>query len=85
VVVDADLSPGVVQMSTGAWLSPVPGVQPLLCAAGNVNVLTRDVGSSRLSQGCAGSRVLVEIEKWNGPAPVIDAASPPETVGRPSR
>ena len=61
LVVDADLSPGVVQMSTGAWFSPVPGVEPVLCAAGNVNVLTRDVGSSRLSQGCTGSRALVEI------------------------
>ncbi len=64
VVVDADVAPGVVQMSTGAWFSPVPGVEPVLCAAGNVNVLTRDIGSSRLSQGCAGSRALVEIEKW---------------------
>ncbi len=66
VVVDADISAGVAQMSTGSWFSPVPGVEPVLCAAGNVNVLTRDVGSSRLSQGCAGSRALVEIEKWAG-------------------
>jgi biotin/methionine sulfoxide reductase len=80
VDVDADLTRGVVQMSTGAWLSPVPDVEPLLCAAGNVNVLTRDVGSSRLSQGCTGSRVLVEIEKWHGPVPAIDVASPPQTV-----
>jgi biotin/methionine sulfoxide reductase len=56
-------------MSTGAWLSPVDGVEPLLCAAGNVNVLTPDVGSSRLSQGCAGSRALVQIEKWTAAAP----------------
>jgi biotin/methionine sulfoxide reductase len=61
VVVDADVATGVVQMSTGAWLSPVPGVEPLLCSAGNVNVLTRDAGSSRLSQGCSGSRTLVEM------------------------
>jgi biotin/methionine sulfoxide reductase len=67
VVVDGDIAPGVVQMSTGAWFTPVPGVEPALCAAGNVNVLTRDAGSSRLSQGCAGSRALVEIEKWAGP------------------
>ncbi|MCD2192085.1 molybdopterin-dependent oxidoreductase [Actinomycetospora endophytica] len=82
VVVDGDLSPGVVQMSTGAWFSPVPGVEPVLCAAGNVNVLTRDVGSSRLAQGCTGSRALVEIERWHGPAPEVDVAAPPETVGR---
>ncbi|WP_285656717.1 molybdopterin-dependent oxidoreductase [Actinomycetospora sp. NBRC 106375] len=82
VVVDGDLLPGVVQMSTGAWFSPVPGVEPVLCAAGNVNVLTRDVGASRLSQGCAGSRALVEIERWAGPPPPIKAAGPPEVVGR---
>jgi biotin/methionine sulfoxide reductase len=63
LVVDADLLPGVVQMSTGAWFTPVPGSDPVECAAGNVNVLTRDAGSSSLSQGCAGSRALVEIEK----------------------
>lgn len=80
VVVDPDLLPGVVQMSTGAWWSPVPDVEPPLCAAGNVNALTRDVGSSQLSQGCAGSRALVEIEKWRGPPPPVDTASPPETV-----
>jgi biotin/methionine sulfoxide reductase len=62
-VVDADMAPGVVQMSTGAWLSPVDGVDPLLCATGNVNVLTPDVGASRLSQGCAGARALVEIAR----------------------
>lgn len=66
VVLDPDLVEGVVQMSTGAWLTPVDGVEPLLCAAGNVNVLTRDTGSSRLSQGCSGSRALVEIERWTG-------------------
>ena len=80
LVVDADLSPGVVQMSTGAWFSPVPGVEPVLCAAGNVNVLTRDVGSSRLSQGCTGSRALVEIEGWRGDPPAIAASAPPEIV-----
>jgi len=77
VVVDSDLTAGVAQMATGAWFSPVPGTDPPLCAAGNVNVLTPDVGSSSLSQGCAGSRVLVEIEKWCGAVPVISAAEPP--------
>ncbi|MHA6780623.1 molybdopterin-dependent oxidoreductase [Pseudonocardia saturnea] len=73
VVVDPDIAAGVVQMATGSWLSPVAGVEPLLCSAGNVNVLTRDTGSSRLSQGCAGSRALVEIERWPGEPPAIAA------------
>lgn len=64
-------------MSAGAWLSPVDGVEPLLCAAGNVNVLTPDVGSSRLSQGCVGSRALVQIEKWTGSVPPLEPPSAP--------
>lgn len=59
--VDDLIRPGVVQLSTGAWFTPVPGTGPVLCAAGNVNVLTADVAASRLSQGCSGSRVLVEV------------------------
>jgi biotin/methionine sulfoxide reductase len=73
------LLPGVVQMSTGAWFSPVddPCGAPVLCTAGNVNVLTPDVGSSGLSQGCAGARALVEVQRWTGPAPPIASATPP--------
>ncbi|NMO92079.1 molybdopterin-dependent oxidoreductase [Actinomycetospora sp. TBRC 11914] len=77
VTLTDDLLPGVVQMSTGAWFSPVPGVEPVLCAAGNVNVLTPDVGSSSLSQGCSGARVLVEIERWEGPVTPIRSHEPP--------
>ncbi len=76
-VLDTEIVAGVVQMSTGAWLSLVDGVEPLLCAAGNVNVLTPDVGSSRLSQGCAGSRVLVQIERWRGEVPPLEPRSAP--------
>lgn len=68
-VLDDALVPGVVQLSTGAWFTPVPDTEPVLCAAGSVNVLTRDTGSSRLSQGCSGSRVLVEVARWTGPVP----------------
>ena len=79
-VLDPEIAAGVVQMSTGAWFSPVAQVEPVLCAAGNVNVLTPDVGSSRLSQGCSGARALVQIQRWRGPVPPIDAARPPPTT-----
>jgi biotin/methionine sulfoxide reductase len=71
-------------MSTGAWFSPVedPGGAPVLCTAGNVNVLTPDVGSSGLSQGCAGARALVEVQAFDGPAPPVASASPPAAHGR---
>lgn len=79
---DDRLLQGVVQMSTGAWFSPVddPGGAPVLCTAGNVNVLTPDVGSSGLSQGCAGARALVEVQRWDGPPPPVASAVPPRSA-----
>jgi biotin/methionine sulfoxide reductase len=69
---------GVVRLPTGAWFDPVPGTGPApLCAHGNPNVLTADVPSSRLSQGCAGQHALVEIERWVGEPPPVTVGSPP--------
>jgi biotin/methionine sulfoxide reductase len=69
---------GVVRLPTGAWFDPVPGAAPApLCAHGNPNVLTADVPSSRLSQGCAGQHALVEIERWAGQPPPVTVGSPP--------
>lgn len=76
-VVTDRVRPGVVRLPTGAWFDPVPGVEPPLCAHGNPNVLTADIPSSRLSQGCTGQHALVEIERWTGTEP------PPVTVRRP--
>jgi biotin/methionine sulfoxide reductase len=72
---------GVVRLPTGAWFDPVPGVGPgPLCAHGNPNVLTADLPSSRLSQGCAGQHALVEVERWTGPPPPVTVGSPPQLV-----
>ncbi|MGH8875835.1 MAG: molybdopterin-dependent oxidoreductase [Stackebrandtia sp.] len=83
VRVSEHVRPGVVQLSTGAWYDPDPE-DPTFCRHGNVNVLTPDVGSSRLSQGCVGQHVLVEIERFTGEPPEITvtrapAAAPPQT------
>jgi biotin/methionine sulfoxide reductase len=59
-----------------------PGGAPVLCTAGNVNVLTPDVGSSALSQGCAGARAIVEVQAFDGPAPPVASAAPPAAHGR---
>jgi biotin/methionine sulfoxide reductase len=67
---------GVVRLPTGAWFDPV-GEAPLLCAHGNPNVLTADIPSSRLSQGCAGQHALVEVERWTGEPPPVTVGSPP--------
>jgi biotin/methionine sulfoxide reductase len=77
-VLTTSIRPGVVRLPTGAWFDPIPGTGPVpLCAHGNPNVLTADIPSSRLSQGCAGQHALVEVERWTGPLPPVTVGSPP--------
>jgi biotin/methionine sulfoxide reductase len=78
VVVDDRLRPQVVQLPTGAWYDPADPADPdSLCVHGNPNVLTEDVGTSSLAQGCTGAHVLVEIEEYRGTAPTVRAHEPP--------
>jgi biotin/methionine sulfoxide reductase len=77
-VLSTAIRPGVVRLPTGAWFDPVPGAGPApLCAHGNPNVLTPDIPSSRLSQGCAGQHALVQVERWAGPLPPVTVGAPP--------
>ncbi len=79
VCLDDGLLPGVAVMSTGAWLDPEqPGVPGSLCVHGNVNVLTQDVGTSRLGQGPSAQSCLVEVARWQGPLPEITVHRLPE-------
>jgi biotin/methionine sulfoxide reductase len=56
---------GTIALPTGAWLTPggAPGAPEV---SGNPNVLTLDVGSSSLGQGCAAQTCLVQVERWRG-------------------
>jgi len=77
-VVSSDVRPGVLQLSTGAWFDPDdPAAEKATCVHGNPNVLTRDVGTSRLSQGCSGQHALVEMERFDGTVPPVRAFTPP--------
>ena len=67
LAVDEAVRPGVAQLSTGAWYDPDPA-DPGFCRHGNPNVLTADLPSSTLSQGCTGQLALVEIEAYRGTA-----------------
>ncbi|WP_341963145.1 molybdopterin guanine dinucleotide-containing S/N-oxide reductase [Pseudomonas sp. RC10] len=81
VIVSDDIRPGVVQIATGAWYDPLNKAQPrCLEKHGNPNVVTEDIGSSSLSQGCAAQTASVEIEKWVGAVPEITAFEPPVMV-----
>lgn len=95
-VLTDELRPGVVQLPTGAWFDPLdddpadehgegspPGAG--LCVHGNPNVLTADVPTSRLSQGCVGQHALVEVERWTGEPPRLTVDAPPRLVPRPGR
>lgn len=67
-----DLLPGVVMLPTGAWFDPEhPGAAGGLCVHGNPNVLTQDVGTSKLGQGQVAQSCLVEVARWNGPLPAV--------------
>jgi biotin/methionine sulfoxide reductase len=68
--------PGVVRLSCGAWYDPATDDDAPACAHGNANVLTRDRGTSRLSQGPSSATTLVEVEKYTAPPPPVRAFAP---------
>jgi biotin/methionine sulfoxide reductase len=75
------LRPGVVQLSTGAWFDPDDAMaEKPLCVHGNPNVLTRDIGTSRLAQGSTGQLTRIDVERFDGPLPPIKAFDPPRGV-----
>ncbi|HEX7391179.1 MAG TPA: molybdopterin-dependent oxidoreductase, partial [Acidiphilium sp.] len=78
VVLTGDIRPGVIQLPTGAWYDPEdPTEDGSLCVHGNPNVLTRDIGTSALAQGCTGQLTTVEVERFTGNLPPIRAYDPP--------
>ena len=62
-IVDDGVLPQVAVMATGAWMDVSDGEPE---RGGNPNVLTLDIGTSRLSQGSSALTALVEIECWAG-------------------
>jgi biotin/methionine sulfoxide reductase len=71
------IRPDVVLIQTGAWYDPLDPTDPFsLDKHGNPNVLTHDLGTSRLSQGPAAQSVLVEVERATE-APPVTAFDPP--------
>jgi biotin/methionine sulfoxide reductase len=56
------IMPGTVALPTGAWFGAAGGnIDP----DGNPNVLTQDVGTSRLGQGSSAHSALVEVARLN--------------------
>ena len=69
-VLNADVIPGVVVMSTGAWFDPQGSS---LERHGNPNVLTVDIGTSPLTQAPSALSALVQVAKWEGEVPDVKA------------
>ncbi|MET3067396.1 molybdopterin guanine dinucleotide-containing S/N-oxide reductase [Atlantibacter hermannii] len=67
---------GVVCIHEGAW-PDLDYAGTGICKNGGANVLTKDIPTSRLANGCAGNTALVMAEKYTGPALELTAFTPP--------
>jgi biotin/methionine sulfoxide reductase len=76
VAIDPGVTAQVAVMATGAWFDPDPA-SGAPERHGNPNVLTLDVGTSRLTQGTSALTALVEIERWSAPEAGVEAWTPP--------
>ena len=76
VIVDSAVMPSVAVMATGAWFDP-PAESGGPELHGNPNVLTLDVGTSRLAQGPSALSALVEIERYEAKPAPLRATQPP--------
>ena len=79
IKISDNIRQGVVNIPTGAWLDPLKSIG-ISCVHGNPNVLTNDVGTSKLAQGPTAHTCLVEIEQFHEKAPRINAFDPPKII-----
>ncbi|MEO9274513.1 molybdopterin-dependent oxidoreductase [Marinomonas sp. 5E14-1] len=75
--VTEDIRQSTVFLWTGAWYDPNLQDKNHQDRHGNPNVLTHDYRTSRLSQGPAAQSALVEIKKYQGTLPEVQAFIPP--------
>jgi biotin/methionine sulfoxide reductase len=81
ILVSDRVMPGVAMIHEGAWIDPLePGLPGTADKHGNPNMVTWDVGTSKLGQGCSAQTAMVQVEKLDGPLPEITAFDPPEVA-----
>lgn len=84
--VSSTLRRGVALLPTGSWYDPLePGRIGTLDKHGNPNVLTPDIGTSRLAQGPSAHTCLVEVRPWQGQVPSVTAHEPPPLLVTPDQ
>lgn len=77
-VVTDGIRPGVIRVNEGGWYDPVePGADGTLCAYGDVNTLTPDLGTSKLAQANCGHTVIADVEKFTGDLPEVTVFDAP--------
>lgn len=75
-----DVMPGVIELPTGAWFDPQQVEGENIEVHGNPNVLTPDIGTSKLAQGCSAHTCMVEVTAFVGPLPQLQAFSQPKQL-----
>lgn len=75
--VDDAVVQGVVLLPTGSTFDP----DGMTDRGSNPNVLTRDIGTSELGQGCAAQSCLVEVERFDGVLPDLRVTRAPLARG----
>ncbi len=80
VRVSENYAPGVVRIHEGAWYGPVDAEIGALDTYGDPNTVTMDIGASKLSQATIANTCLVEVEKFEGPAPAVTSFGGPTEV-----
>ena len=80
--VSEDIRNQVIELPTGAWYDPQEVDGNIMDVHGNPNVLTRDIGTSTLAQGCSAHSCLVEVEKYVGKLPEVTVFKQPATVNK---
>jgi len=70
--------PEVLRLPEGGWYDPAaPGKVGGVDKEGSANVLTLDIGTSKLAQGNVAHTALVQVEKYVGTPPAVTAYGPP--------
>ncbi|MEL6218120.1 MAG: molybdopterin-dependent oxidoreductase [Pseudomonadota bacterium] len=82
-VVTTDIRHGAIFLWTGAWYDPDFSDPRQTDRHGNPNVLTTDNRTSRLSQGPSAHSSYVEVTRFEGDPPPVEAFDPPLFVDPP--
>ena len=79
-VVTDGIIKGTVALHEGAWYDPenLGEAEKPLCKFGNPNVLTMDIGTSKLAQGNSPNTAILQVEKFNGEAPAVTVFTEPK-------